>query len=155
MAGRRSGWINWYAIGDEAEEDSGKLNYEYKWILDSIRTRFINVDSLVFTFVFSIHIWFDSLPVESCRKARPGRWCESPITTFGNNGVRSPELAIVLSSSFWHLNFYAVCTCSMLLFPHFLLVDLRQITWLLNNRLPPQSPGFSMRRGIYMREGMG
>jgi hypothetical protein len=23
--------MNWDAIGDEAEEDAGKLNYEYEW----------------------------------------------------------------------------------------------------------------------------
>jgi hypothetical protein len=33
MAGCRSGWINWDAIGDEAEEDAGELNYDYEWII--------------------------------------------------------------------------------------------------------------------------
>jgi hypothetical protein len=33
MAGRRSGWISWDAIADEAEEDAGELNYDYEWIV--------------------------------------------------------------------------------------------------------------------------
>jgi hypothetical protein len=33
MAGCRSGWINWDAIADEAEEDAGELNYDYEWII--------------------------------------------------------------------------------------------------------------------------
>ncbi|KAM0860771.1 hypothetical protein ACQ4PT_046328 [Festuca glaucescens] len=33
MASRRSGWINWDDLGDEAEEDAGELNYEYEWIV--------------------------------------------------------------------------------------------------------------------------
>jgi hypothetical protein len=33
MTGRRSRWINSDAIGDEAEEDAGELNYEYEWIV--------------------------------------------------------------------------------------------------------------------------
>ena len=32
MAGRRSGWINWDALGDEAEEDAAELNYDYEWL---------------------------------------------------------------------------------------------------------------------------
>jgi len=32
MAGHRSRWINWDALGDEAEEDSAELNYDYEWL---------------------------------------------------------------------------------------------------------------------------
>jgi hypothetical protein len=32
MAGRRSGWINWDLLGEEAKEDAGDLNYYYEWI---------------------------------------------------------------------------------------------------------------------------
>ena len=33
MAARRSGWINWDALGDEAEEDASELNYDYEWLV--------------------------------------------------------------------------------------------------------------------------
>ena len=45
MAGRRSEWINWDALGDEAEEDAAELNYDYEWLEQGFPTlihRFCN-----------------------------------------------------------------------------------------------------------------
>ena len=33
MAGRRYEWINWDGLGNEAEEDAAKLNYDYEWVV--------------------------------------------------------------------------------------------------------------------------
>jgi hypothetical protein len=29
----RSAWINWYALGEEAEEDAAGLNYDYEFVV--------------------------------------------------------------------------------------------------------------------------
>ena len=52
MAGRRSEWINWDALGDEAEEDAAELNYDYEWLEPGFPTlihRFCNRFFIRFT----------------------------------------------------------------------------------------------------------
>jgi len=52
MAGRRSRWINWDALGDEAEEDAAELNYDYEWLEPGFPTlihRFCNRFFIRFT----------------------------------------------------------------------------------------------------------